>query len=469
MSKFNLANSVFYRWRYWISYGLIALSVIGAVLFAWLLMPEGISNSEEASIVAASSLPLNELWHTASPNVPFHLLQHASLSALGSTLLGVKLPALILGLLTAIGMIFLLRRWFTPGIAILASIITIATGQFLFLMQQGSPAILYLFWPTLLLLFATLIANKARFGMAWKILLAITAALSLYTPLSIYVLIALLSAIGLHPHLRYTIRKIPKIQIAGGFALSALLLIPLLLTVIKHPSIGLTLLGIPSEFPNLLSNIQNIVNQYFGFMSLGNRSILLPVFGLSSLLLIIFGLYRIVRTNQTVQSYVILSWLIMLLPVLIINPIYISIMFVPMLLLLASGLEGILRRWYDLFPLNPYARVAGLIPLIILVGSMVLFGLERFAYGYRYAPDIARNFSNDISIIPDTPKLVVADNEQEFYKAVATYRDDLTITTEYPMDGEYATTAAARNKESTPSSIVTTGRTDEAARFYVYK
>ena len=469
MSKFDITTSVFYRWRYWIGYGAILLLVVGLLFLSGILMPSGIAASEMNSIIAASQLSLNELWHTTAPNTPFHLLQHASLAIFGATLIGIKLPSLILGLITATAMIFLLRRWFSPGIAMLASIIAITTGQFLFLTQQGSPGILYLFWPTVLLLLATLIANRARFNVAWKILLAISVALSLYTPLSVYVLIALLSAVVLHPHLRYIIRKIPKVQIIAGFAISLIILIPLILTISKNPSTALTLLGVPSQWPNLLANMHDLAGQYFGFTSLGDRSILLPVFGLSSMLIILFGFYRIIRTNQAVQSYVILSWVIMLLPVLIINPVYVSIMFVPLLLLLASGLEGILRSWYGLFPRNPYARVAGLLPLIILVTSMVLFGLERFAYAYRYAPDITRNFSSDIIIIPDTQTLVVSQDEEELYKAIAKYHNNLTVTTAHPSAGEYATTVAARNEQKQPSSIVTTSQTDDAARFYLYK
>lgn len=300
-------------------------------------------------------------------------------------------------------------------------------------------------------------------------LLFISAALSLYTPLSIYVIIALLTAIGIHPHLRYIIRRLPLWRILAGAGVGSLLLVPLLLTIVRDPSVGATLLGIPGQWPNLITNLQELAGQYFGFMSLGDRSILLPVFGLSSMLIILFGFYRIIKTRQTVQSYVILAWIILLLPVLIINPTFISIMFVPLLLLLASGLEGILRSWYSLFPRNPYARVLGLIPLIILVSSMVLFGLERFAYGYRYAPNVLRNFSNDILIIPETKTLVVAQSEKELYEVVARYHKNLTITTVRPTSGEYATTAAAYDKNTKPSHVITTARATDGARFYLYK
>ncbi len=48
-------------------------------------------------------------------------------------------------------------------------------------------------------------------------------------------------------------------------------------------------------------------------------------------------------------------------PVILINPIFTSVTFVPIVLLLAAGLTSLIGYWYRLFPRNPYARVAGLI------------------------------------------------------------------------------------------------------------
>lgn len=469
MSKFDITTSVFYRWRYWIGYGSIFLLLVGLLAVAGFMIPSGFSQNELTTLVTTSQLSFSELWHQAPLNMPYHVLQHVSLEVFGPTILGIKLPSLLLGLASAIGLILLLRRWFTKNIAVLASIVAVATGQFLFLSGQGSTGILYLFWPVFLLLFATLVANRAKFQYAWKILFFITMALSLYTPLSVYILIAIGSAIMIHPHLRYIVRKLTPSRLVIGIVLSLITLFPLIMTVVRDPSAGLLLLGIPDQWPNLLANLQVLAGQYFGFMSLGTSSVLLPIFGLASMLIILYGLYRVVRSAETVQSHIILAWIILLLPVLVLNPLFVSIMFVPLVLLLASGLQRTLSKWYDLFPYNPYARIAGLIPLVILVGGMVLFGLERYAYAYRYTPDTVRNFSEDILIIPAVPTVVVTAGEKPLYDAVAAYRNDITITTQQPDGGEYAVSAAAYQEDSTPSGLVTSHHADDGVRFYIYK
>ena len=470
MSKIDITSSFLYRRRYWIGHSLIAIALISLITVAAFLIPSGLTEQAHASIVTSSNINIATLWHSVPLDAPFYLAQHAVLSIFGVSLLGVKLLSIILGVITAFCMIILLRHWFSHGIAVLASLLAVTTGQFLFLTQQGTVSVLYLFWPVVLLLLATLVAKRAKFHGAWKVLFFLSAALSLYTPLSIYVLIALGSATALHPHLRYIIKKLPRARLAVSAGAGLILLLPLIITIVKDPAIGLQLLGIPSEWPSsLLANLGQLASQYFGFLSLGSKSIMLPAFGLGSMLIILYGLYRSVRTYETVQSYVILAWIVLLFPVLVLNPTFTSIMFVPLLLLLATGLERILATWYGIFPYNPYARVAGLIPLVVLVGGLVLFGLERYGYGYRYAPEIVQNFSHDVLIIPDVPTLVVTEGQRPLYEAVAFYNGNLTVATTAPAKGPYAVTADAFTGDTIPHRLVTTSARDDAARFYVYK
>lgn len=467
MNEADIPKYFFYKWRYGIGYGLIGLILISGLFFSSFFLPGGLSDTEMRAVVTSDAVSVTHLLGEAPLNAPYYLLQKASMALFGVTLLGVKLPSMIFGFLTAIGMIVLLRRWFSPGIALLASVVAVATGQFIFLAQHGAVGILYLFWPVTLLLLATLVARRARLGLLWKVLFFIVAALSLYTPLSIYVLIALGSAVLLHPHLRYIVKRLSKANMAIAALAGALLVVPLGWTIVQQPSIGLRLLGIPTSWPPLLENLQTLAGQYFDFISVGNGVLLTPVFGLGSMLLIVFGIYRLIRTRENVQSYVILTWLCLLVPVLVINPLFTSITFVPLLLLLATGLEGVLRSWYRLFPRNPYARVAGLVPIVILVSSLVLFGLERYAYAYHYAPEVVHNFKRDIVLLPaHTTHLKVAPDELAFYTVVAKHLPSLEVTTSTPSSSYVATRAAKTNE--LPTRVIVNTTTEAADRFYIY-
>ncbi len=467
----DVTTFVVYKWRYYIGYGLITLLAIGLLVFAGLFAPGGISSAEEAAVVKSATISIVDINSFAVTNLPFHLLQQASISLFGVSDFSIKLPSLILGLISAIGLILLLRQWFKPNIAVLASIIAVTTGQFVFIAQSGTPGILYVFWSVWILLLGTLIAKKAKPPLLWNTLFFVVAALSLYTPLSIYALLALGIAAFLHPHLRHIVRTLPKKHIALGMVLAAIIVAPLIYGIVLNPRLGLDILGIPTAMPDLIANLKLLANQYLGFMFSSTTGLMTPVFGLGSLLIIGFGVYKLIQTRESTQSYLIMTWLLCLIPVLLINPLFTSVTFLPLVLLLATGLSSLLGYWYRLFPFNPYARTAGLIPLVILVGALVFSGLERYIYGYQYDPGTVANFSRDLSLLPDdTKQLVVADSELSFYTIVAQHHSELSVVSR-PSDATFTATHAANTPQPGYQiiSIVTDKSSDNSDRYYVYK
>ena len=231
------------------------------------------------------------------------------------------------------------------------------------------------------------------------------------------------------------------------------------------------ILGVPTEWPNILDNVLLLSQQYLGFATQSTTGLMTPVFGLGSMLIIGFGIYKLIRTRESTQSYLIIIWLACLIPVLITNPGFTSVTFLPLVLLLATGLESLLSYWYRLFPLNPYARIAGLIPLIVLVGVLVMSGLERYVYGYHYDPATVSNFSQDLSLLPDdTKQLIVSEDQLPFYEVVAEHKNDLTVSTTHSGD-RFTASHAAKNTFSGYSidKIITSSDAQDADRFYVYK
>ena len=231
----DITSFYIYRLRYYLGYGLIGLLLVGLLIFAGLYTPGGISTQEMAMVVKTSGIDLTSISSLAITNLPFHLLQLASINLFGVTDFSIKLPSLLLGLLSAIGLILLLQRWFKPNIAVLASILAVTTGQFLYIAQNGTPGILYVLWSVSLLLLGTLIAKKVKLQMLWQILFFVVAALSLYTPLSIYALVAMAVAVSLHPHLRFIVRQLPKAPIILAALLGIVIALPLILGIVRTP------------------------------------------------------------------------------------------------------------------------------------------------------------------------------------------------------------------------------------------
>ncbi len=472
MGKFKISEFFLYRWHYLIGYLLVAVGLIASLIFVGKYLPGGLSSAEIQSVIKSASITIADIWSVNVINLPYYLLQHACLVIFGVSIFSIKLPSIVLAFLSVIGLVLLLSRWFRPRVAILASLIALTTGQFLFVAQNGTPDILYLFWPIWIILLASIIPTfhkkyRKFLGIAFFLLVS----LSLYTPLSFYMIFAIIGSVALHPHLRYLLKKISLYKILAGSIVLILIISPLILAIIKTPNIGLTLLGIPTKWPNLSTNLASLANEYFDFTNTNIGSVITPIFGLGLVMLIALGAYFVIRTKSTAKSYLLLLWIFCLIPVVILNPNNTTITFLPLVILMASGLSGLLSNWYQLFPKNPYARVGGLIPIIILVFIMVSSGINRYAYGYTYDPNVVPSFSKDLQLIPkDTKNIVVDDSELAFYSVISKYNKSMTIST-IPEGNIFIATHKSNQsfRGYMVDRIITNSSKNDSDRFYLYK
>lgn len=484
MAKWLNPDSWLYRKRYIIGYGIVFLGFAALLYFAGTTVPGGLSVSEQNAFVRSAGLDLEDPSTFAITSVPFYAAQRAALELLGPSVFSIKLWGLIFALVTGVGAVLLLRRWFRPNIALLSAAIMITTGQFIYVAQSGTPSITYIMWPLWLLLTATMITTSQRHRRFWKILFFVIAPLSLYTPLNIYLVLAIISAGLIHPHVRYVLRRMSRPHLALLVAMSLIIVSPLIYLVTHNPALIGQLLGLPSSWPpHIIDNAKTLAQQYFNFAHPESTSLMTPILGLGSMTLIALGMWRLFKIRYTARSYTLVTWMILLIPVLLINPMYTNAAFVPLLILLAMGLEFLLRSWYGIFPRNPYARFVGLVPLVVLVGGLVFSGLSRYFDGYQYDPATASYFSNDLTLLDEqvrhdsTTTLVVAPDELAFYSAVAHVgkqddRNKLTVVTQLSgrPTGKLAATHAAHNRVGYPiDRIITTDKSNDADRFYTYK
>ena len=480
MAKFRLSDFYTYKYRYQIGYGLIVILFISLLVVAGLYVPGGLSKGEEAAFVQTASLDREDLSTLAIPNLPFYLAQRLSMELLGPSMFAFKLPALICAFIAGVGAVLLLRRWFRPNIALLATVIMITTGQFLYVAQSGAASITFILWPIWLLLTATMITSSPRHKRFWKVLFFIIMPLSLYAPLSIYLVLAIFSAGILHPHVRYVLKRMPRPHLVMLTVGSMVVIAPLVYLLSIKPALALQLIGAPATWPpDVWQNVKILVQQYLNFISPQSGVLMTPILGLGSIALILIGAWQLFKIRYTARSYTLTAWIVLLIPILLINPMFTSITFVPLLLLLASGLGFLLREWYGMFPRNPYARFVGIVPLTILVAGLVVTGTNRYFDGYRYDPDTASSFSHDLTLYNDQinakniQKLVVSRDEMPFYLALVQYdhKTPPSIITKAPATGQFAATRAAHQsiKNATITRIITTDDSNAGDRFYVYK
>ncbi len=491
MGRHSLTDFLFYRWRFVIGYGIFGIALATMLGIAGLYIPGGLSQPEIDSALISNSLSPSQLLNLEPQQLlylPYRLLQAGSIAVFGFTPLSIKLPSLLLAFLSAVGLIALMNVWFKRNVAVIASIIAVTTTHFLLVAQSGHAGITYMFWAVAILLTTSLITDRRKFASVWILLGCVLAALSLYMPLNIYVIIALVATTIFHPHARHIVlRETSWKVLAGGAAIFLLICTPLIVGVVRDLSILLQLLGVPTDWSAILGNAKELFNQYASFYTPSSGATAAPIYSLGVVLLVVLGLYQMFTTNYTTKSYIISFWLILLVPFVLLNPGFITVTFVPVVLLMALGIDYLIRSWYRLFPRNPYARVFGLLPLGVLMFGIVASNIERYAYGYHYDSKVYSDYNFDLTLLSKTLRtidsskavaIVVPDSDVALYGAFAAHQtgtlEQLVITTSTSLALEKSDVAiVSREKMSeagiVPSSVLVAKSSLNADRFYVYK
>lgn len=401
MNTNTLRELLLFRYRYAFGYLLLIVITVGLLTLNITGLPPGLSRGEEASAVASNQIALdaNFLQSIKTVDLPYHLLQKTSLNFFGLGTLGVRLPSVLLAGSSAYFLFLTLRRWFAKNVAVVMGLVIASSSWFLSFGRIGTPEIMAVFCTTLIMFLATLISQETKHYLAWKALIVACVGLSLYTPYMGYVFLAVLIAAHTQPHLRYLVRYDEKISLFLGVILLTAILAPLGWQIWRDPSVIQTLLAIPSNLPDPLSFFQdlslaigNIANPFhFSIDSMMTPLISIPVTALT-----VLGLVRVVRDYHSVRSHVLLIWLALLIPVIGLNArSNLTLLFVPVILLSAIGMQALFDYWYRLFPYNPYARIFGVLPLAILLLSILQFNCQRYFIAIPYAASTVRLYDLD--------------------------------------------------------------------------
>ncbi len=475
----HVTDYYLYKWRFMLGYIFVVL-IIGLVLsLASFYVPGALREAEMQSSLQSGALSIESIDPAMVVDLPYHILQRVSFIIFGVSIISIKLPSIILGTLTIIGLFLLIRTWFRRNIAVITTILAMTAAPFLFILQDGTPNIMYSFLTIWILFAATYVTRKKLFGTFWKVLTGALMAAALYTPLGIYLVVAVLTTAFFHPHIRYTIKKFSKPRLWIAVVLGLISLVPLIYASFVDRSTLFTLLGIPAQDPELRHNIMLIFSTITGFGSADSGYLIKPLYSIGFMLLIAIGIYKLVTYKYTARSYITLSLSVFLIPLVIFNPERVLYLFPLACLMLALGIATLVTDWYKLFPRNPYARVAGLIPLSIVVLGIAYSGVARFSSNYIYSPAILSHYSNDLRLVErevarvDTaqkPVVIVAKDKLAFYTMVASFNEQFTVSGELPTTSAklIVSREAGLKPNAEVTKIITSRFSKDADRFYVY-
>jgi hypothetical protein len=472
------SNRLPFLFRHRFVLGYILLIIAFAILLSFLPMvaPGGISSEEMHSVVESQKIDQNFISNGQVIDLPYRAIQKLSTSVFGLSLYSIKLPSIIIAILTALFLVLLLNRWFKSDVAIVSSILTTLSAAFLFLAGFGTPNIMYVFWLTVILWLGSKIIGNDNTHPMLVISFAFCVAMSLYTPHLIYVALAIALAGITHPHMRHSLKQLKIYQLIISIGVFIVIITPLVLGCIFNQTTLLQLV-FTENINTFLSNTSTAFAPFFSFISAYDSVYLAPLFGLGTVALIIIGalasIGKLFTSRNTVVSLLVLYAII----VAGLNQNAAIAIIVPISILTAAAVESIIQKWHSLFPENPYAHIVGALPVLFLVLFINGADLSHFIFGYHYTPVVANNFNNDISLINTNLKsgstLIMSEDHQDydFYKLLEN-SNGIAIAQEVPEEVERPIVSLgeplkADNLEL--KRIITSPKKLNSARLYIYE
>ena len=437
MKKCQISSLFFYRHRFLFGYIFLSLIFLALIFSLPFFALNGLSSAEMSSAATSYNLHFSSITTGDLVDLPYHLVQKVSILIFGFNAIAIKLPSIIIAILLGLLLVLLLNRWFKNNVALLSSILTILSTPFLYLAGTGTPLIMLLFWPTVLLWLGSKIQGIKKPRAIFSLIFAFLLLLSVFTPHMFYLAGFIVIYAFLKPHLRFTIKNLPRLPFILTSLVVAAGLILLCINIFSNPSVPAALFG--SEHPELFwTNLGNTFSTLFSWQGLPESTFLAPLISLPVAVLAFLGLLSTVHgffaSRNAIASYftvfsIVFSGL---------NPDSIVLLILPIAILTAHGFRYILDKWYNLFPTNPYARVFGLLPLALYLALVLIPGLVHFIYGYHYIPSYSASLSTDLALIdenlPENTILYLERDadEYDFYEAYEDRHHKIFLTSALP-------------------------------------
>ena len=473
MKKIIISKLFLYKHRYVIGYVLLGIAFISLLFSLPIFAQYGVSEAEMDSATSSYYLQIDAPLHGDLVDLPYRALQKASITLFGLTPYAIKLPSIIIGLILGFLFVLLLNRWFKNNVSLLASFLVILSTPFLFLAGSGTPLIMLVFWPTLLLWLGSKIQGENRPKPVYSFLFAIALLFAIFTPYMLYFAIICVLFVFLQPHLRFVLKSLPKLPLIFVCLLVISGIIALVVNVVHHPGTIMELLFAKNyTFGSWFGNLINGIGPVFSWRNTVENVYLSPLMSLPLFALALIGLFS--TTKGFFASRNSIASLLLLFTVIItgFNPSAVIFFILPLSILVAHGLKYLLEKWYGLFPENPYARVAAAFPLCILFALIIIPSTLQYIYGYRYNPNVADSFNDNLDVIHEnlTNETLLVKDHYEFYKILERHTDSKVVN---EIGKEKYATFAAMGKLEIPetymiSKIITSHMRENSDIIYLY-
>lgn len=381
-------------WQF-ISTAIIVAAGVGLLLFGRLdSMLPGYGATEVASAKASQSLA----QIIDNPvNAPYKLTVYSINSVINDPLFATRIAAALFGTATLALFYIGIRHWHAKRVAFLATALFAASAWFLHTARFGSPDILQ---PLAVLLFATCgywIASVKRSNLRY---IAAMLALSfcIYVP-GVLWLLALGLVVRQKKDIRLLTLRLPMMQRALlALATLTLVAVPLMVAIVRNPSVGLELLGFPESWPNPLEFLHNIAMVPASLVAWSDFSPEywlghLPLLDIFAAAMLGLGVYYYFKFRALDRAKFI-GWFLLVVGALIAlgGPVSYAMLLPVAYILAAGGIALLIAQWKTVFPRNPLAHSIAYAFVTVAVVVSAIYNLRAYFVAWPYNSDVKATY-----------------------------------------------------------------------------
>ncbi len=297
------------------------------------------------------------------------------------TAFGLRLTSAVVGALSVVLFFALARKLFSSQTAIATTALFATSSLLLHTARLADGRVMLLSLLAIVSIGYALRFSK-RSELAWPVAAAIIG-LSIYVPGMILFIIPM--ALWQFRHVRRSFEQLNTPVIALSSALLGVLVVPLIISLIREPSLWRDYLGLPADLQALPEIGRGALHAAASLVAISpsdpvrwlGRQPILDVFAATGLVLGVITLLRSFRLDR--------SWLMLGAFLLGIAWVAVSgqhsniIIILPFLYLVVGfGIDQLLQQWMNVFPRNPIARTAGKALLLSAILLAINFQVVRY-------------------------------------------------------------------------------------------
>lgn len=391
----NLWNVLLASWRPTLGAVFVLALVIG--LMGWKLntLTPGLSEPEVMTYQSANRL---SAIVDNSVNAPYKFAVFLSTRMLDSTL-GLRVVGAIVGIVTILMFYWLAQRILNSFNASLTTAMFATSTLFLQTTRHAETNVMLL-----MLFILVAVGAFIRFGkkpeIGW-ITASVAIGLSLYVPALIYFVLA--GAAWQFRHVRHSFENLESKYIIICAAIFSVLATPLVVSLIREPSLYDQFLGIPEVWPSWVEAGKRAGRSFLSLFVYSQQDPVhwlgrQPIIGVFGTALFIYGISKLVKGFRLDRFLAILG-------IILLTFVWIAIsgnqqaiiMVLPFIyLIIGFGLENLLGKWFGVFPRNPIARSVGMSLMLVAAALAVNFQLQRYFRAWPNAPATKEAYSHHL-------------------------------------------------------------------------